>query len=162
MSEWDSLNFKNVETYRLGDARSSLNSPLGTDDSVLLVLDNHINVYFMHHLLDKKQKTVRTVKHNSYYCDMLYYVKQKWTYRVNRMKFPPQFVLRQTQIYTFDLVQKFIDLETPYQKYLVACDISKLSHLDALENYCQIEECTIFDTADICRNNNFIHMNLKR
>ena len=159
ITEWDSLNFSNVETFRLGDVKSTIKTPLGVDDSVLLVLDRHINVFFMHHKIDKNAKKYKTLNHDAYYYDMLFYVKQKWIERSSRMKLPPQFVLRQTSIFTFDRVQRYVDLDTKYQKYLITYDISKVDNLNTLENYCQIEECSIFDTANICKNNNFLHMN---
>jgi hypothetical protein len=90
MAEWDSLDFTNVEAFRLGDVRDGLEeTPLGTDNSVLLVLDNQINIFFMHHFVDANKKEFMAVNHNAYYHDMLNYVRQKWLDRANRMEYPP-------------------------------------------------------------------------
>ena len=89
MTDWDSLDFTNVKTFRLGDVKSSVEKPLGTDNSVLLVLDGRINVFFMHHLVDMGRREIKKANHNAYYCEMVDYVRQKWIQRAERMKYPP-------------------------------------------------------------------------
>lgn len=80
---------KNFEMHDFANAKFELEHYYGkTDESVLVTIDDNIQLHYIHHIYDEKAVEPRKERNTDiYYKDIIEYAKDKFSKRVERMTF---------------------------------------------------------------------------